>query len=168
MSNTKVQAVKKELEAIRKKNKGLLRPESVVEYAKNKNTALHSQFCWDNTEAAEKYRLYQASHIIRSIKIKMISNPRTSETVMVRQYVSLPSDRKINGYRQIGEVLTSEDLRLQLIESVQVEFEQFREKLKAISSIVYKKSESISREIERERMKVFKKIKPRTQPEPRM
>ena len=46
MSNNKILGIKKELEQIRKTHKGFLRPEDVVEYARNQNTELHGMFCW--------------------------------------------------------------------------------------------------------------------------
>jgi hypothetical protein len=42
--NSKILKIKKELAEIRKMNKGFITPEAVVKYAKNKNTALHSEF----------------------------------------------------------------------------------------------------------------------------
>ena len=39
---------------INKKNHGLLKPEKVLEFAKNEKTALHSRFEWDNKKASLK------------------------------------------------------------------------------------------------------------------
>lgn len=158
MSNNKIMGIKRELEEILKKHRGFLRPGDVVEYAKNKNTDLHKHFCWDDTEAAKKYRLQQASFIIRSVKVRIQPNPREDKTVSLREYVSLPSDRGGDGYRHISSVLTEDDLRLQFIESVQSEFDCFREKLKAVSAVAYKRSESVKREIERARLAAAKKV----------
>mgnify|MGYP001201285798 CR=1 FL=1 len=158
MSNNKILGIKKELEQIRKTHKGFLRPEDVVEYARNQNTELHGMFCWDDTEAAHKYRVQQAGYLIRSIKVQIRPNPKQEKIVTVREYVSLPAERGAGGYRQINEVLTDDDLRLQFIESVQAEFAAFREKLKAISEIAYKKSEVVKTAIERERMETVKRL----------
>ena len=148
--NSKIQKLKEELEIIRAKNGGMLSPENVVEYAKNKNSALHGYFTWDNNEAARLYRLQQAGYLIRRIKVEIIPNPKTMEVVKIREYVSLPIDRGHGGYRQIAEVYTEDDLRLQFIESVRDEFEAFRKKLKIVSEAAFEKSEPVSREIEKQ------------------
>ena len=159
MSNNKILALKKELEEIRKKNKGFLKPDDIVNYAKNKNTLLHKYFCWDNSQAAEKYRLQQAECIIRSVKIEIIPNSKKDEIITIREYVSLPNDRGVNGYRQIDEVLNETKLKLQLIESIQKEFDSFRIKLKTISEVAFKKSDSIKKELQKEKEKFLRKTK---------
>ena len=57
--------VSQELEEIRKRHIGILRPRDVVKYAENPDTALHDKFEWDDSLAGAKYRLQQAAEIIR-------------------------------------------------------------------------------------------------------
>ena len=45
-------------------------PEQVLEIAKDKKTELHKCFEWNNSVAANKYRLIQAQTIIRTLVIK--------------------------------------------------------------------------------------------------
>ena len=149
--NTKIQNIKAELEIIRAKNGGILSPEKVVEYARDKKTALHGQFVWDDSTAGELYRIQQAAGLIRRIKVEIIANPKTKEVVRIREYVSLPQDRKRDGgYRQIEEVYTEDDKRLQFIESVRSEFQAIRKKLKIVSEAAFIKSESVNQEIEKQ------------------
>lgn len=58
---------------------GEITPAKVVEAAKNKKSVLHDYFVWDNKEAANRYRLSQASELLRRIEIKIIKDgePRT-------------------------------------------------------------------------------------------
>ena len=159
MSNNKINKIKKELEEIRKANNGLLRPEDVVRFAKNKNTALHSRFTWDNNEAAERWRLEQASEIIRKVRVIVIPNKNQDRVVKVRKYVSLPSDRKDgSGYREINKVLTEKELKLEYIKSVQDEFEQFRNKLENISTAVSVIAKKLSKKIAEEKNKLEKNL----------
>lgn len=155
--NAKIQKLKEELEIIRAKNGGMLSPEKVVEYARNKKTALHGYFVWDDNEAATLYRIQQAGYLIRRIKIEIIANPRTQEVIKIREYVSLPSNRGRGGYSQIEEVYTEDDLRLEFIESVRDEFEAIRKKLKIVSEVAFLKSEPVSREINRQLIAAEKK-----------
>lgn len=156
--NAKIQKLKEELEIIRAKNGGMLSPEKVVEYARNKKTALHGYFVWDDNEAATLYRIQQAGYLIRRIKIEIIANPRTQEVIKIREYVSLPSNRGGGGYSQIEEVYTEDDLRLEFIESVRDEFEAIRKKLKIVSEVAFAKSEPVSREINRQLIAAEKKV----------
>ena len=57
------------LESIRQKSSGDLRPESVVEASKKKSAPLHNEFEWNDTAAAEQFRVEQARSLIRSIEV---------------------------------------------------------------------------------------------------
>jgi hypothetical protein len=92
-------------------------PCMVVEAAKDETSPLHSYFCWDDTEAAKRYRLDQARHLIASIEI--ISDPQEKKTVA---FVSLMADRKNGGgYRDVRSVLSSEELRAELLRTAVTE-----------------------------------------------
>lgn len=125
-----------ELEAIRNANSGVLIPEKVVEFAADPNSALHSQFEWDDTEAAREYRLHQARNLIRVV-VTMLPNT-TKET---RAYVSLISDRSNKsggGYRTMVDVLSDEDRRRELLSMALADMRRWREKygeLKELAAI---------------------------------
>lgn len=123
-----------ELKAIEKRD-GIIYPERVVEFASNPDTALHGKFCWDDTEAARQYRIYQARQIIR-VTVRMVEMPERKEPMQVRAFVSLPEDRKdTGGYRDIVAVLGSDDLRRQLIESAKADLSVFRKKYRDITEL---------------------------------
>ena len=109
-----------ELAQICEQNGGVLIPEKVVEFARNKNTALHSRFDWDDTSAAHQWRLQQAREIIR-VCVQYVPALNRTERV----YVSLPSDRLVGGgYRRLVEVMKG-DSRHELLESAKKEMESF-------------------------------------------
>lgn len=103
----KKSAIMDELLLIQKRHKGKLRPCDVVDFARNPETALHGQFCWDDTEAAQKWRLHQARDIIR-VQVTIIK----TDTPPVRAFVSLKNDRKTKGggYRDVNFVVQHPDL----------------------------------------------------------
>ncbi len=121
-----------ELELIRKKNKGLIRPEDVVEYAKDENTDLHSRFDWNDDIASVKWRLHQARNIIRMV---VIVEENTKESY--RMYVSLNDDRdsETGGYREIYSVLSDKELRNQMIVEAKQELDIFRNKYSALEEL---------------------------------
>jgi len=104
--------IERELEEIRQSNpEGKLHARAVVEFARNPRTALHHRFEWDDTEAAEKFRLMQARQVIR---VFVKDYPREHKTI--RAYVSLVQDRKKGGgYRSSEEVLRETALRDALV-----------------------------------------------------
>jgi Holliday junction resolvase-like predicted endonuclease len=57
------------LEALRQQAEGELTSSAVVNDARSQGSPLHSFFEWDDTEAAEQYRLHQARNLIRSVVV---------------------------------------------------------------------------------------------------
>jgi len=107
---TKQEAILIELEQIRIRNGGILKPQAVVDVAADEDNVLHDQFCWDDEKAAEKYRLVQARQVIRCCVEKVDSLPDP-----VRVYVSMEPDRLEGGYRARSEVLAEAALRISLL-----------------------------------------------------
>jgi hypothetical protein len=102
-----MKTIKEELLQISNDNNGLLKPEVVVEFARDPETALHSKFEWDDAKAGHNYRLWQARQVI-SLEFSVIESEKpTKET---RLFVSLTEDRKEGGYRLITDVLSDEAL----------------------------------------------------------
>ena len=72
--------IRKELTVIAVDRRGLT-PVTVLEVAKNPKSILHNYFCWDDTEAARKYREFQAYELIRSVKITIETGDAKEITV---------------------------------------------------------------------------------------
>lgn len=53
---------------------GKITTESVLNIARDKSSALHGLFEWDDSKAAEKYRLQQAMTIINNIEVVIVSD----------------------------------------------------------------------------------------------
>lgn len=95
-------AVLQELEALRKKEGGKLLPESIVERAKSTRSPLHKFFEWDDTEAAQKYRVFQARNLIREIQITEKSGAPEAA------YVNVQVDKE-QYYKPPCEVVSDQD-----------------------------------------------------------
>ena len=77
--------------------RGRLTPEQVVEAARDKASALHDCFEWDDSTAAEKYRLDQARDLLKRVKIEIEYH---ETTIKVVGYVRDPdADPGNQGYR---------------------------------------------------------------------
>ena len=123
----------KELEIVRKRSKdGKLHAEEIVEFAKNKNTALHSKFEWDDTKAAQEYRIWEARQLI---KIVVTIIPHTNVETSV--YVSLKKDRMgEGGYRAMVEVLSNKELRKDLLHDALEDFEYWKRKYYLVTELI--------------------------------
>jgi hypothetical protein len=111
------EAARKALAAIQQENKeGLLRAEDVVDTARHPDHPLHRYFDWDDSTAAEQWRLMQARQLIRKV---IVVGPVDDGKTQIPKYVSLQSDRKKpgGGYRQTNEVINSKELLSELEET---------------------------------------------------
>jgi hypothetical protein len=67
---------------------GAIKPEHVVEAARNVDSVLHDELEWDDTEAGKQYRDQQARHLLRSAVV-VYRRPDQSLTPAVRAFVKL-------------------------------------------------------------------------------
>jgi hypothetical protein len=128
--------VREELEQLRINNGGeFVAPAVVVDYAKrNKRSALHKEFEWNNTKAAQKFRLDQARHLIR-LYVNVIETENGD--IPARMYVSLEGDRRSSGggYRTLTSVMTNEELRGQLLQQALDELQRVRRKYQTLQEL---------------------------------
>lgn len=145
LSLKRAEAVGKELVDIEKKN-GRITPLLVLERAKSEDSGLHSLFTWDDTEAAEKHRLFEASTIIRSVRIIPMDG---KIHIPVRAFVSVQSNEDESrfdgrGYISSVRAFSNEDYREQVLRDAHneivvwkkryQEYHEFAEICQAISS----------------------------------
>ena len=144
--------VSEELILIRDSNGGLISPRKVVDFARDPGSALHKRFEWDDSKAAEDYRLWQARKVIR-LELVIIGKDEQGQTVIisgveseddgaggqeVRAYVSLTSDRAgddSGGYRSLVDVLSDESYRDQMLESAKTDMIIFKRKYQVLSQL---------------------------------
>jgi hypothetical protein len=117
-----------ELEQLRERD-GVVDPREVVEYAKNPQTALHSFFEWDNSVAAEKYRVQQARELIRAI-VTVVDPGDTP--IVTRAYVRLSTDGQQAGYRLATDVLSDPEQREVYVRDAMREFAILRKRYQHI------------------------------------
>jgi len=133
---TKENIIAAELRRIANDNDGILKPEAVVEAARPKGSPLHTQFDWNNTEAAEKWRIHQARNLIR-VTVEWLNIPGKSEPVEIRPFVSLTTDRKNEGggYRETLVVLRHKESREQLLADALAELQAIEQKYAALREL---------------------------------
>jgi len=132
----------KYLERIREQNEGILRARDVVEAARDAASPIHDYFEWDDKEAADEYRLWQARRLVISVKVVIERpEPKTLEIPRIeadseskelpayrRAFVSLSNDRKEDGggYRRLEDVLNDDASREELLEQAKRDMRKFQ------------------------------------------
>lgn len=108
---------------------GTLTPDSIVNFASNPQSVLHSLFEWDDTEAAKMYRLQQARTIINNIQVVVISS---GNSMRINAYEIIKSDNK-RFYKNVEEMSKPEINQVinQTIESIN----ELRNKLKIFKEL---------------------------------
>lgn len=123
-------AIKQELESIA--SGGLITPAAVVERASDPDSALHSHFTWDDTEAGHKWRMEEARRLLRVFVITSAA----PDGQPVRAFISLTTDRQGGGgYRALASVLDDEDMREQLLADALQEFRYFQQKYERVKEL---------------------------------
>lgn len=129
-SRKDVQKIGEELEDI--KQKGNLTPDRIVDRAKNSKSILHQYFDWDDTEAAEKWRLQQArqitNHIIEVVSIR-------GEEVEERAYFSVTAKNDEVSYVSLSEAITTPSYKKQLLKDMETTLENLLRIIKLFSSM---------------------------------
>ena len=102
------EVIAKELASLERR--GRLDPKRVVTWARaHRSSGLHSCFVWNNTKAAEQYRLWQARELIVSVEA-------VYEDGQKRQvYVSPMVSRGTGGYHRLVNVVGEDELRDQFL-----------------------------------------------------
>lgn len=135
--------ITKELRRIAKSNGGVLQPVAVVAAARPKSSPLHNRFEWDDSTAAENYRIWQARQLI---KVSIEQLPGVSCPTEV--FVSLSSDRyEAGGYRITTAVLSNEQQRAELLEDALAELNIFKLKYRRLTELarVFDAIESVTK-----------------------
>jgi hypothetical protein len=97
--------------------RGELTAESVLEEAKNVSSPLHALFEWDNTKAAEQWRLQQARVIVNYVKVKVGEKVYSKyESVNVHVIDDNGNINQKRVYKPYFEIKRSPELRKQMIE----------------------------------------------------
>lgn len=103
-------------------------PENVLEYARNENTELHKCFEWNDTVAAELYRLKQARDIIVSFVIKS----EEKEQPQIRAF-QITTERNV--YQPTRLFLQQPDQYKELLKRAKQELQAFKQRYKMLSEL---------------------------------
>ncbi len=109
---------------------GEISPAVVVEDAQDPQSPLHDEFEWNDTLAAQEYRLEQARYVLRAIETEWTYEEVDIKT---RSYASIDADD--TPYRETRKVLTNKELRQQWKAQALLELKRWRAKYAQISEL---------------------------------
>jgi len=115
------------LEMLRKRFKGELTPEDVLEDAKHDNSPLHSFFEWSDTEAARQYRLQQARGLIRAVVAVYVREDQPA--VRQKAYVHIPEPSAPH-YREASHAMSQAKTREMVLKSALAGLHAWKKKYK--------------------------------------
>ena len=98
--------------------------EAFLESARPEESELHCLFEWDDSKAAEKYRLIQAQTIICSVHVEVVADER--EPVTVRAFVQ--DKETSHGYVRVQSAFSEQDKAERIIAEARRDAEWFKHK----------------------------------------
>ena len=105
------------------------KPEDLVEYARNhKDSELHKCFEWNDSIAAEKYRVQQARGILLNLVFEECDDKLKSQRVY-----HLTSETKT--YAPLTQILQKDDEYLKLLSRAKAELEMFKRKYHSLKEL---------------------------------
>lgn len=112
------------LERIRRRRGGEITPADVLRDARRPDSPLHPHFEWNDTAAAEAYRLSQAGYLIRHIEVEVRGGDACREARVVRAFVSMHDDEGKH-YESIIRVMSDAEKRAQVVATARHELQQW-------------------------------------------
>lgn len=103
-------------------------PQEMIERARNEQSELHKCFEWNDTIAAEKYRLQQARIVLSMLVFK----PKAEEEQPVRIF-SLTTEKSV--YQPTKQFLVQADEYQDLLKRALAELEAFKRKYRTINEL---------------------------------
>ncbi len=105
-------------------------PQQILEKARDSNTELHKCFTWDDTEAAEKWRIQEARTIVRNLKIIEQKPDKQPEPTTIRVFYKTDNE---SGYKPTKLILKKPDEYKSLVERCRSELLAIKQKFNSIS-----------------------------------
>lgn len=105
-------------------------PKTLLEYAKNPDTELHKCYTWNDTEAAEKCRLYESRKILCNLVIAEVKEEKIEPT-------KLRLFHKTDGaeYKPIQFIVKNKTEYEVLLERAMSELRAFKQKYSMLSEL---------------------------------
>lgn len=130
------ETVGRHMENLQKK-KGEVTCENLLDSARPEESPIHPCYEWNDSVAAEKYRLTQSHRIIRNLVCVAVAEKGEQERPAVRAFVNTVQN---NGYRSgryvdVNTAMSHEETRKIVLKNALRELKNFREKYRDLSEL---------------------------------
>lgn len=105
-------------------------PQAILEKARDESSELHKCFTWDDTEAAEKWRINEARLVARQLVIKEVEVPKDRPEVRLL----FKTDNE-SGYKPTHIIVKQEDEYKKLLERAWAELRAFKQKYSMLEEL---------------------------------
>ena len=105
-------------------------PAQILELARDSSTELHKCFEWDDSKAAEKYRLIQAAHVARNLVIIRDNEPDDSAQIRLLHVTT-----KGEGYKPITVIKANQDEYQRLLDNARSDLKVFQQKYHTLAEL---------------------------------
>ena len=112
---------------------GSVTKEILLEKSRPEDSATHSLFEWDDSKAAENYRLDCSRRIIGNLRV--VYTKSDDEQVPIKAFVNVSEFTDKARYRNVEVVLLEEDARENYLKRIRKELESFIQRNKHIEEL---------------------------------
>ena len=110
-----------------------LSPRTLLDASRDESAPTHSLFEWDDTKAAENWRLEQASQMIRNLRVVRTDDKQEREAMRDKGFVVTPGRQ--SAYVSLDTALHKEEYRNFLIEQAKRDCETFEAKYRRVNEL---------------------------------
>lgn len=123
-----------------------LTPKSVLDANREEGTPLHDSFEWNDTEAAEKYRLNQAGHFIRCICNVVETEDAEGEKPEPQRVFFVTTE--VSKYEPIETIVKNQTKYEKLLDTALSELLAFKRKYESLKELqpIFSAAESVMRD----------------------
>lgn len=101
-----------------------LQPREIVDIAQDKKSVLHKYFTWDDSKAAQEYRIWEARQLLASVVEVRIINNKNKE---VRSFWNIKSSDNERAYITFDVMTSNGDYLDQILDDVLEEMDRCRD-----------------------------------------
>jgi hypothetical protein len=105
--------IRERINAIATRHNGRIRPDDVVEDARDPDSPLHKQFEWDLQKAAQSHWLDRARELIRAVRVTITTDTTVVSSVAYVRDPTVDSDEQ--GYVSVASLRSDHDLAREAI-----------------------------------------------------
>lgn len=122
-------------------------PKQLVDAARPVKSPIHKLFEWDDTKAAERFRIYQARNHINHIEVEIVHEGKSTFTKAYHSViVETENEGKERAYKSVAAVRSNKEYAEQVVENARDELRYWRTRYEEYGSVfggVFKEADKV-------------------------